>query len=123
MPPKTQQTKVVQDVKRLTDYVSTGGVQLEGEKIKFETILGEDVKLLDFATLPSKMAEPDPETGKVPNYLILQVEHNGKQCVTSTGAKQVVEAIEQMPKQYLPVMIKVYKATNPNTKRVFYAVE
>lgn len=123
VPPKRQQQEAVQQVKRLTDYVDTGGAQFEGEKVKFEQVLGEEVKLLDFALLNSKVSEPDPETGAVPKFLVMQIKWNGKTCVTSTGAGQIVDAVSQMPKQYLPVLLKPYKATNPNTKRTYYAVE
>lgn len=118
----SEKAEAAQELKRVTDYVETGGQQFEGEKIKSEAILGEDVKLLDFAVLPSRLSEVDAE-GKKKNFLVLQVEFKGKVCVTTTGAAQVVRAIEQMPKQYLPVMLKIVKAINPDTKRTYYTVE
>ena len=127
MPTKAQQSQAAQETKRIGDYVAEmGGQQFEGEKIKSELILGEDVKLLDFAVLPSKLSEEvDPATGQKvkKNFLVLQIEVKGKVCVTTTGAAQVVARIEQMPKQYLPVMIKIVKAVNPENKRTYYTVE
>lgn len=126
MPTAAEKAAAAQEVKRIGDYVPDTSIQFEGEKIKSEAILGEDIKLLDFAVLPSKMSEElDPDTGlKVKkNFLVLQIEVKGKVYVTSTGAAQVVARIEQMPKQYLPVMIKIVKAVNPDSKRTYYTVE
>ena len=126
MPTAAEKAAAAQEVKRIGDYVADTSIQFEGEKIKSDAILGEDVKLLDFVALPSKMSEEvDPDTGlKVKkNFLVLQIGFKGKVCVTSTGAAQVVARIEQMPKQYLPVMIKIVKAVNPDSKRTYYTVE
>ena len=51
------------------------------------------------------------------------LEWKGKTYVTTSGAAQVVRALSQMPKQYLPVMLKIVKAVNPENKRTYYAVE
>lgn len=115
-----------EEVKRIGDYVADTSIQFEGEKVKSDTILGVDVKLLDFALLPSTQSEEvDPDTGQKvkKNFLVLQFERDGKMFTTSTGAAQVVRRIEQMPKQYLPIMIKIIKAVNPTNKRTYYTVE
>jgi hypothetical protein len=125
---RAQQAEAAQEVKRLTDYVHQGQ-QFEGEKLNFEKLLGEDFQLKDFAALPSKLADkqPAPAVPGAPavakEYLVMQVEWKGKIYVTSCGAAQVVDAVKQMPKQYLPVLLRVVKDKNPKTGRMFYRVE
>ena len=121
-----QKAEAAQEIKRIGDYVPDNMAQFEGEKVKSDTILGIDIKLMDFAVLPSKQGELElDELGNkvLRNFLVLQFERDGKLFTTTTGAAQVVARIEQMPKQYLPVMIKIIKATNPTTKRTYYTVE
>jgi len=121
---RAEQAQAAQEVKRLTDYVQQGQ-QFEGEKLAFEKLLGEDFKLLDFATLPSKMSEEKLPDGSVKpkNFLVLQLEWQDKVWVASCGAAQVVDAVSQLPKQYLPVMLRVVKDKNPKSGRMFYRVE
>jgi hypothetical protein len=125
---RAQQAEAAQEVKRLTDYVQQGQ-QFEGEKIQFEKLLGEDFLLKDFVALPSKMADKDaapPVPGAPPKnkeFLVMQIEYKGKVYVTSCGAGQVVDAVKQLPKQYLPVALKVVKDKNPKSGRMFYRVE
>ena len=128
---KAVQVEAVQGVKRLTDYVQQGQ-QFEGDKILFEKLLGEDFALKDFVALPSKLADK-PLTGAAPaapgaqpvnkEFLVMQIEWKGKVYVTSCGAGQVVDAVKQLPKQYLPVVMRVVKDKNPKTGRMFYRVE
>ena len=118
MPPPKDQVQKPDEVKRLTDYVDTSiGEQFEGERVKGEDILGEEIKVLDFAVLPSKMGEEGAK------FLVIQAEWKGKLCVFTTGAIQVVRAVQQMPKQYLPVMVKIVKLLNPETKRFYHTIE
>lgn len=90
-------------MKRLTDYVNVGGSQLEGERVNLEDVLGEDIKLTDFIFMPSTKYEKKGE------FAIIQFEYEGKLCTTSTGGEVVVNALKQMPKNYLPVIIKIVK--------------
>ncbi len=123
---QAKKTEAAQAVKRLTDFVQQGQ-QFEGEKLMFEKLLGEDFLLKDFATLPSKMVDKQPVTPGAPaqakEFLVMQLEWKGKVYVSSCGAAQVVAAVKQLPKQYLPVMLKVVKDKNPKTGRMFYRVE
>jgi len=123
---KADQAAAAQEVKRLTDYVQQGQ-QFEGEKLQFEKVLGEDFFLKDFVALPSKMADKKPAAPGDPpankEFLVMQIEWRKKVYVTSCGAAQVVDAVKQLPKQYLPVAMRVVKDTNPTTKRMYYRVE
>lgn len=128
---KSAQAEAAKDVKRLTDYVQQGQ-QFEGEKLQFEKVLGDDFLLKDFVALPSKMADKSPAPAApgapAPNkeFLVMQIEWpvgSGKIYVTSCGAGQVVDAVKQLPKQYLPVALRVVKDKNPKTQRMFYRVE
>lgn len=113
--PKTDETG---KRKRLTDYVDTGLASLEGEQIKNDEILGEDIELLDYASIPSKEHEG--------NFLVLQFKRpstGDKLYTTSIGAKQVVEAISQMPKQYLPVDVKIVERKAEKTGRMYKTIE
>ena len=128
---KSAQAEAAKDVKRLTDYVQQGQ-QFEGDKLLFEKVLGEDFMLKDFVALPSKMADKDAkpaapgEPPKNKEFLVMQIEWpvgSGKVYVSSCGAGQVVDAVKQLPKQYLPVAMRVVKDKNPKTGRMFYRVE
>jgi len=118
MPKPGEQVSKPEEIKRLTDYVDTSaGEQFEGERVKSVDILGDDIKLIDFAVLPSKMGEEGSK------FLAMQIEWKGKLCVVTSGAAQVVAAIQQMPKQYLPVALRIVEELNPETKRNYYRVE
>lgn len=107
-------------IKRLTDYVHpTLGAQLEGKRLDrggMDEVLGQDVKLLDFIMLQSK-----EERGG--EYALIQFEYKGEICVGSIGAKQVVQALKQMPKNYLPVLVKIVEHKSPTTGRFYKTIE
>lgn len=98
----TPDEKAKQARKRLTDYVQAG-VQLEGDRINLEDILGEDIELTDFVFLPGVKFEGE--------FAVIQFRrHDSTQVfTTSTGGKVVMEALKQMPKNYLPVDIKIIR--------------
>lgn len=110
-----------QELKRLTDYVNVGaGERLEGEKIDLDDVLGEDIKLVDFNVVPStKFAEE----GKKKDFVVLQIERGGKLQVVMTGGGVVVDRIKEMPKNYLPVMIKIVRVKSPESGRKYLSIE
>ena len=99
--------------KRLTDYVAAGtGPQLEGERVDVETILGDDIELLDFVFLKG-----DEKYGGN-DFAVIQFNSNkGVLCTTSTGAKVIVEALKEMPKQYLPVDVKIIRISSKGGRK------
>jgi hypothetical protein len=108
------------EIKRLTDYVAVGkGVNLEGERMELEEILGKDIKLTDFVFLTSTKYEK--ESGKS-EFAVIQFELEGTLYTTSTGGRVVVDALKQMPKNYLPVTIKIIKAKSKEGRR-YYSIE
>jgi len=118
MPKPGKQVSKPEEIKRLTDYVDTNvGEQFEGERIKGADILGEEIKLIDFAVLPSTQGEPGSK------FLVMQVERKGKLSVFTMGATQVVRAVQQMPKQYLPVVLTIIEQLNPKSNRNYYCIK
>lgn len=115
-PPKKEE-----ELKRLTDYVNVGvGERLEGEKVELEEILGDDIKMTDFHLVPSsKFAEE----GKKKEFAVIQFEQEGKLCTTMTGGQVVVDRLKMMPKNYLPVIIKIVRIKSPESGRKYLSIE
>jgi len=90
--------------KRLTDFVTVGvGVQLEGRRLDggVEDILGEEIELLDFVILPSKQYGGE--------FAVMQFHWKDELCTTACGGTVVIDALKQMAKQYLPVLIQIIR--------------
>lgn len=107
-----------EELKRLTDYVDVGvGERLEGEKVDLEDILGDDIKMTDFHLVPSSKYEGKSE------FAVIQFEHEGKLCTTMTGGKVVVDRLKMMPKNYLPVMIKIVRVKSAESGHKYLSIE
>lgn len=110
-----------EELKRLTDYVNVGaGERLEGEKVELEDILGEDIKMTDFNVVPSTKFAKE---GEKKDFVVIQFMREGKLFVVMTGGGVVVDRIKEMPKNYLPVMIKIVRKTSPESKRKYLSIE
>lgn len=67
-----------------------------GDKVKIDKVINREIVILDFKIQESKINE-----GK--KFLSLQIELSGEKKVIFTGAKLLIQAIEQMNKENLPV--------------------
>ena len=104
--------------KRLTDYVAAGqGAQLDGDRIEIEKILGDDIELLDFVFLKGD----EKYGGK--DFAVIQFHHEGKLLTTSTGAAVIVEALKEMPKQYLPVDVTIIREKGKSSGRGYLTIK
>lgn len=114
------------ELKRLTDYVEVGvGERLEGERIDLQSsgVLGEDITLLDFVFIPStKYVPEDQDKGE---FLVMQYKRPGEDKVyTSTcGGGAVKDALKQMPKNYLPVIIRIKWQKSESSGRRYLMIE
>lgn len=113
-----------QELKRIGDYVNVAGAErLEGDRTDIEDILGEDIVLKDFVFIEStKFKEEGKATGE---FAVLQFSKVGEEKVLTTacGGKVVVRALKEMPKQYLPVVIRITRQKSTTGTGRYYAIE
>ena len=90
-------------LKRITDYVSVGSsVQLEGRRLdSIEDILGQEVELVDFVIIPSKQYDND--------FAVMQFNMESELVCVACGGVVIVDTLKQMPKNYLPVAVKIIR--------------
>jgi len=105
-----------EEMKRAADIVAPGGgFQFEGEKIDLKELLGQEIKLLG-------VSEPMQSTFGENQYIIMQVEVDGKPRVTMSGATVLVKKLSTIPKESLPVLIKLVKVKG-KTGRAYLSYE
>ena len=117
MPKPSEKQSKPEEIKRLTDYVTTGvRDRLEGERVEMEKVMGEDLRLLDFVFIPSTKFN---EEGKKGEFLVMQYNRPGNDTLytSSCGGVAVVEALKQMPKNYLPVTVRIVWAKSKAGRR------
>jgi hypothetical protein len=61
--------------------------KFEGERVRADAILGKPLIVHDFATFPSKFHKGE-------NYVIVQLEFDGKKYVWMTAGKTVIKQLE-----------------------------
>ncbi len=124
--PSEKQNKP-EDLKRIGDYVAKGGERLEGDRVALDDILGEDIILKDFVFIPStKFQEERKEGDAKKEFAVLQFCKQGepkKLLTTATGGGAVVDALKQMPKQYLPILIRIKYTKSPTSGRRYLILE
>ena len=98
---KSKQTEKPTDEGRIK---STGGQQFEGERIGMDDVLGEDIKVVNFAILPSNFLS---EKGEHKDYVQIQIWHEGKMRVLMSGSASIVNALRATNKESLPLLTKV----------------
>lgn len=117
MPPPKERAQAPDDIKRLTDYVQMGGgTPLEGRRLdSVEEILGKEVILQDFAVVPSRQYGGE--------FIVMQFTLKDELCTVACGGGVVVDSLKQMPKNYLPVKIKVIRIKSQSTGRMYLSIE
>jgi uncharacterized radical SAM superfamily protein len=94
-----------QNVKRFKDFgIKVTSKSFIGDKVKMWSILNKQVTVVDYKIEPSKFNEKG--NGK---RLHLQLEVDGKQCITFTGSVVLQEMIEQIPKSNFPFSTAIVK--------------
>lgn len=124
MPKPGQRETKPSELKRIGDYVEIGvGERLEGERIDIEEILGEDVALYDFVFISSTKYQT--EEGKKGKFAVIQFKRAGNDdlLTTACGGKVVVTALEEMPKQYLPITIRITLQKSKSGGGRYYNIE
>jgi hypothetical protein len=106
------QPPIGEKLKRVSDI--SPRVIFEGEPIKIENILDEDVKILAFQSRPSQLEGRE-------TYLAIQIEHNGIKKVISTGASAVLDTLEGITQDQLPVIGKFTKGKG-KSGRGYYTI-
>lgn len=124
MPKPREKDSKPEELKRLTDYVTIGaGERLEGERIDLQGVLGEELQLIDFVFIPStKYAEEGKDKGE---FVVIQYKRPGDDSLytSSCGGVVVKQALKEMPKNYLPALIRITYQKSPTTGRRYLAVE
>lgn len=105
---KTEKNEEKPKRKRAADY-GGGGEQLEGERIKLVDIVGEEVLIIDFNIRASQFGEKD-EQGNPKKYAVIQIEYKGEKRVIMTGAGVIVDTLQNVPREDLPIYANFDKA-------------
>ena len=82
--------------------INTHSSHMAGDKIKIAKVLNRDIVITNFKVEPSKY--PKNKSGKC---LHLQVEMNGAKYVVFTGSDILINTIEQVEKEHLPIACKI----------------
>lgn len=80
-----------------------------GQSIEVEDIMDQEIIILDYKIGPSKFPE------KYEKCLTLQIRYQDKLRVVFSGSKNLIEMIEQIPKDKFPVITTIKK--EKETKR------
>jgi len=112
------------ELKRIGDYVKTGGERLDGEKVDIDSILGDDIILKDFVFVEStKFATEEKKTSEFAIIQFARPEAKDKVLTTSCGGAVVVRALKEMPKNYLPVVIRITRVKSTKGTGRYYNIE
>lgn len=92
-------------MKKFSEYNIIPKGQFVGDKIKISKILNKEVELHDFKIVDSKF-EKD---GLKEKCLHLQIRYEEELRVIFSGSKNLIEMIEQLPKEELPILTTIIK--------------
>jgi len=87
----------------------------EGEPITIEDILDEEVLITGFASRVSQFEDRE-------FYLVIQVEHEGKKKVLTTGSQVVMDAFDSITPEDLPLRGKFIKIEGAKGRRYYQVV-
>ncbi|MFA5377489.1 MAG: hypothetical protein WC455_17190 [Dehalococcoidia bacterium] len=123
--PGDRTTKPV-ELKRVSDYVDTkGAASLDGDKVDIDDILGKDIVLQDFVFIESDKYKDEKKPGEKSEFAVIQFNNMGetKKLTTACGGKVVVRCLKELPKQYLPMIIRITRKKSEKGTGKYYAVE
>ena len=112
------------ELKRIGDYVEVGaGERLEGERIDLQTVLGDELKLLDFVFINSTKYLQEGQDKS--DFAVIQFNKPGDKGLytASCGGTVVKAALREMPKNYLPINIRITWAKSQSTGRRYLMIE
>ena len=113
---------VLPEGKRLASY-GTGGRMLEGERIDFDDVMGEEVQMTDFVLVPSRQFEG--------HFAVIQLKRpeldDDVLYTMTTGAGAVIDLLKQAEaagaRDELPLNVKFVWRTSQTSGRKYIAVE
>ena len=100
-------------VRDLTEEDIGAGASFEGDTVKMEELVGENVIILDFGTRKSDYSEGD--------YAIVQINLDGEKRVVLTGASVIMDNLNTY-KDLMPYRCKVGEFTSSKSHFKYYAL-
>ena len=93
------------NMKKFSEYKIIPKGKFIGDKIKITKVLNKEVELHDFKIVDSKFEKE----GVRSKCLYLQVRISEELFVIFSGSKNLIEMIEQLPREDLPILVTIIK--------------